>query len=288
MSDGAPPVSHYVHGTAPEEQRRLTRLNDLLNRRSLAALALAGNERILDVGAGLGQLARAMARTGATVVGIERSAEQIDEALRQMREAPDDGPGGSGGSGDSGRRIELRRGDATDLPLASGEWGTFDVAHARFLLEHVPEPLAVVRGMVRAVRPGGRIVLEDDDHDLLRLWPEPPGLDTLWRAYVRTYDRLGNDAFVGRRLVSLLHEAGAKPVGNTWLFFGACAGDPDFDGFALNLIGVIEGAGEATRETGGIDPESFAAAIAALHAWRRRPDAAIWYAVAWAEGRRDR
>ena len=37
------------------------------------------------------------------------------------------------------------------------------------------DPLAVVRQMVRAVKPGGRVVLADDDHDLLRLWPEPPG-----------------------------------------------------------------------------------------------------------------
>ncbi len=277
----APGISHYVHGTDPAEQHRLTRLNDLINGRSLDALALTGNERVLDVGAGLAQFARAMARTGASVTGIERSGEQIAEAMRQMA-----------GTGDSSRvsgeseRVELRRGEATALPLAADEWGAFDVAHARFLLEHVPDPLAVVRAMVRAVRPGGRIVLEDDDHDLLRLWPEPPGLDTLWRAYIRTYDRLGNDPFIGRRLVALLHQAGAQPVKSTWLFFGACAGDPDFEGFALNLIAVLEGAGAAIRETGGIDEAAFATTIAALHGWRRRPDAAIWYAVAWAEARR--
>ena len=58
---------------------------------------------------------------------------------------------------------------------ADDEWGTFDVAHTRFVLEHVPDPLRVVKTMVRAVQPGGRIVLADDDHDVLRLWPEPPG-----------------------------------------------------------------------------------------------------------------
>ena len=33
--------------------------------------------------------------------------------------------------------------------------------------------------MIKALRPGGRIVLEDDPHDTLRLWPEPPGFDLL-------------------------------------------------------------------------------------------------------------
>jgi 2-polyprenyl-3-methyl-5-hydroxy-6-metoxy-1,4-benzoquinol methylase len=47
--------------------------------------------------------------------------------------------------------------------------GHFDVAHARFLLEHVPDPLVIVRTMVRAVRPGGRVILADDDYEGLRL-----------------------------------------------------------------------------------------------------------------------
>jgi hypothetical protein len=44
------------------------------------------------------------------------------------------------------------------------------------------------------------VVLTDDDHSVLRLHPEPPGLLAVWRAFVRTYDRNGNDPYVGRRL----------------------------------------------------------------------------------------
>ena len=59
--------------------------------------------------------------------------------------------------------------------------GRFDLVHTRFLLEHVPDPLAIVREMVAAARPGGRIVLIDDDHDLLRFWPDCPEADRAWR-----------------------------------------------------------------------------------------------------------
>ena len=276
MTDG------YVHGTAPGEQARLTRMNAMLNTRSLDALALGGGERVLEVGAGLAHLARGMARRGAgVVVGIEKSARQLEEARRQARD------GGDQALLDSGR-IELREGDALDLPLGEGEWGTFDVAHARFLLEHVTDPLAVVRQMVRAVRPGGRIVLEDDDHDVLRLWPEPPGFDTLFRGLIRSYDRLGCDPFVGRRLVALLHEAGARPVKNRWLWFGACAGEEGgmLGALADNVRDILLGAGEAIRAAGGIDKTTFDAGVAALGPWSGRPDAAAWYAMAWAEGRR--
>ena len=212
----------YIHGSAPDEQRRLSRLNELLNEGTLRELALKGGEKILDVGSGIGQLTRAMGRAAGPdgrVLGIERDPSQLDEARRQACADREE------------ELVEFRAGDALALPLGDLEWGTFDLVHTRFVLEHVSDPLGVVRAMVRAARPGGRIVLADDDHDVLRLWPEPPGFTTVWQAYIRTYDRLGNDPFVGRRLVGLLHAAGAVQFRNHWLFFGSCAGMPTFPGY---------------------------------------------------------
>jgi len=206
----------YLHGTAPEEQARLSILNELLNRAALRELALRGGEKIVDFGAGLGQLTRDMARAAKRrVVGIERSPKQIAEARRQAAAAGEES------------LLELRQGDVQEgVPRA--EEGTYDLAHARFVLEHVPDPLVVVKAMVRAVRPGGRLVLQDDDHEILRLWPEPLGVRVLWGAYMRAFDRIGNDPYVGRRLVELLHAAGARPSRSHFLFFGACAGEPAF------------------------------------------------------------
>jgi len=267
--------SQYLHGTRPDEQRRLSLLNDLLNAGSLREMRLQGDEHVLDVGSGLGQLSRAMARSaGARVIGVERSAEQIAEAERQAAQA---------GEADL---VEFRQGDALRLPLRDEEWGTFDLAHTRFLLEHMREPLPVVQAMSRAVRPGGRIILEDDDHELMRLWPESPGFTALWLAYQRSYERLGNDPIVGRRLVSLLVDAGAEPARNSFVFFGSCAGEAHFPYYVENLIGVINGARATVVGAGLLDAASFDAAIAALREWSRGAAATIWYAVAWAEGRR--
>ncbi|HEY3217351.1 MAG TPA: methyltransferase domain-containing protein [Candidatus Eisenbacteria bacterium] len=279
-------ASHYIHGTTPEEQRRLTRLNQLLNQRSLDELALRGGESILDLGSGLGQLTRAMARVagrGARVVGIERSEQQLEEARRQAREAGEE------------TLAEFRQGDVLALSLAPAEWGSFDVAHARFVLEHVSDPLAVVRAMVRAVRPGGRLVLVDDDHDVLRLWPEPAAFSRLWGAYCSSYERASNDPYVGRRMIALLHQAGAQPRRNRWVWFGSCSGDERFPLFVANLVeiligaraAILEAAGETEAEGFRLD-EAFDAAVTALRAWGERPDAAIWFAMAWAEGVRER
>jgi ubiquinone/menaquinone biosynthesis C-methylase UbiE len=267
-------MSHYVHGTHPEEQRRLSLLNTvLLNEACLKELCLQGGERILDVGSGLGQFSRAMAQqAGRTVVGIERSEEQIKEAVRQARLDHDE------------ERVEFRQGDARMLPLREEEWGTFDVVHTRFVLEHVPDPINVVKQMVRAAKKGGRIILADDDHDVFRIYPEPPGFTELWNAYMQTYTELGNDPIVGRKLVSLLHDAGANPVRNTWIFFGSCSGNELFDVYVNNLVGVIAGAKETVVQHRLFDEKGFDQVISAFDGWRERPDAALWYAVAWAEG----
>ncbi|MDR7145499.1 methyltransferase domain-containing protein [Rhizobium sp. BE258] len=85
--------SHYAHGSSEAEQQRLTALNRRLNGHCLNAAQLVAGERVVDFGAGLGQYSRLMARaTGVTVLGLERSPEQIAEAdgetaLLEMRQA---------------------------------------------------------------------------------------------------------------------------------------------------------------------------------------------------------
>jgi ubiquinone/menaquinone biosynthesis C-methylase UbiE len=273
------PDKNYIHGSKPREQRRLSNLNDLLNQDCLRELSLTGSEAVLDVGSGLGQFTRAMARLvqpKGRVVGIERDSKQLAAARRRAQAAQE------------ADLVEWRAGDALALPLKKTEWGRFDVAHARFVLEHVPKPKQVVEQMVRAVRPGGRIVLADDDHQVLRLWPEPPGFAEIWQAYIRAYEHLGCDPFVGRRLVALLHQAGAQPVRNHWIFFGSCAGAPEFPAFVRNAIGVIETARDVISGPIGLSSKQFDDAMRAIRQWGRRPDAAIWYGLRWPEGVRAR
>ena len=70
----------YIHGQSPQEQARLSRLNDILNTSCLAEIKPAPGEKVLDVGSGLGQLTRLIARSvGARgqVVGVERDPAQL-------------------------------------------------------------------------------------------------------------------------------------------------------------------------------------------------------------------
>ena len=250
-------------------------MNDvLLNPASVREMNLRGDEHIVDFGSGLGQFTRVMARAvlRGRVVGLERDEAQLAGAKRLAE------------SDAEANLVDFRAGDVLDPGLGNDEWGAFDLAHSRFVLEHVREPLRVVQNMVRAVKPGGRIILADDDHDMLRVYPEPPGVSDLWRAYIRSYDRNRTDPFIGRRLVSLIHQAGALPRRNTFIWFGGCAGSPHFDVLAANMIGVVVSARELIVGNDPFPAAEFDEVIAGFRKWAERPDAALWYAMNWAEG----
>jgi len=85
-------------------------------------------------------MARKVGPAGA-VIGIERSEHQIADALRGAAQGGEEG------------LVEFRQGEADRLPLQDSEWRQFDVAHARYLLEHVSDPaLLSCRWYVRFVQ----------------------------------------------------------------------------------------------------------------------------------------
>lgn len=104
--------------------------------------------RVLDVGAGGGDLAIAFARHGWTIVAVDRHPQVLRIARRRIGSTP---------------RIELQEADAVSLPFADG---AFDVTHASLLLHHLDpdEAVAVLREMAR-VSAAGIVV-----NDLRRGW----------------------------------------------------------------------------------------------------------------------
>ena len=266
-------MSHYIHGSDPAEQSRLSRLNDLLNARCFPKLNLDRGLRILDVGSGLGQLTYRMSEAvgpSGFCLGIERDTNQLSVA-RKNHAAPN---------------LEFRQGDALALPLTSEEMASFDFAHTRFLLEHLSNPAKAVSEMVKALKPGGRIFLADDDHQLLTLFPEPPGFQALWSAYMDSYVAVGNDPLIGRKLAKLLVDQGIRNVRNDAVFFGDCAGTETFPSFVNNLIEVVATSYDVMITSKLISDREYQSAIQHIGDWSSLPDAAIWYTVCVAEGTR--
>ncbi|MEU3488084.1 methyltransferase domain-containing protein [Streptomyces massasporeus] len=96
--------------------------------------------------------------------------------------------------------------------------GPFDLVHARLVLVHVTERDAALRSMVRALRPGGVLLVEDADPALQPLicpdehGPEQERANRLRAGFRELLRQRGADLSYGRRLPRLLREAGLVDV----------------------------------------------------------------------------
>lgn len=107
-----------------------------------ARAGLAGRQ-VLDVGCGGGLLAEGMARRGARVLGVDLAPEALAVARLHATE--------------SGLAVEYRQ--IAVESLAESTPAGFDVVTCLEMLEHVPDPAAIVAALGRLVRPGGHVIL---------------------------------------------------------------------------------------------------------------------------------
>ena len=98
-------------------------------------------KRILDIGCGGGILSEAMAEKGADVTGVDLGDKALKVAkLHQL---------------ESGSKVDYRLISAEDL--AKEQPASFDVVTCMEMLEHVPDPEAIVRACAQLVKPGGSV-----------------------------------------------------------------------------------------------------------------------------------
>ena len=88
------------------------------------------------------------------------------------------------------------------------EPGAYDVVYSRFLLQHLSDPVKLLRRMWAAVRSGGRMIVEDADFDGWFCHPPNEGFDFFVRAYAETIRRRGGDHATGRKLYRHFLDAG--------------------------------------------------------------------------------
>jgi len=104
----------------------------------VSALAPQPGERILDIGCGTGHLTHDIASAGTQVVGIDSSAEMIEQARRNY---PD---------------LNFRLGDAKTFRDSA----PFDAVFSNAALHWVKPPDRAVESIAAALKPGGRFVAE--------------------------------------------------------------------------------------------------------------------------------
>lgn len=194
----------YTHGHAHSVLRsHIWRTVD--NSAAYLAGRLHAGLDVLDVGCGPGTITVDLAQRVAPghVVGIEPASEPLRQARARAAEAGVD-------------NVAFVVGDVYALDAGDD---TFDVVHAHQVLQHVRDPVAALREMLRVCRPNGLVAARDADYAAMTWYPADPRLDR-WLEIYREVARVnGAEPDAGRRLLAWAHTAGAgevTPTASAW------------------------------------------------------------------------
>jgi 2-polyprenyl-6-hydroxyphenyl methylase/3-demethylubiquinone-9 3-methyltransferase len=141
--------------------------------------------RVLDVGCGGGLAAEGMASRGAQVTGIDLGEQTIEVATLHALQ--------------SGASVTYRR--ETVEAHAAEHAGSYDVVTCLEMLEHVPDPLSVIRSVAMLVRPGGDVFFSTINRNLKAYLLAVVGAEYVMRLLTpgtHTYERFIKPSELGR------------------------------------------------------------------------------------------
>jgi len=205
-----PPVRKRVRKFSPEYLRRTREGMWEESREALAPLSVGNRTRILDAGAGTGELARVLdADSPGTVVCLDADPELLEVARAETG-------------------LETVVGDATRPPFVRN---SFDLVVCQALLVNLPDPAAALRAfstlstdLVAAIEPDNGDVGVDSSVER-----EVELEQRVRQAYIEGVE---TDVSMGDNLVSLFRESGLSDV-HTRRYYHRKVTEPPYDEQAL-------------------------------------------------------
>lgn len=199
-------MNTYTHGHA-EAVLRSHRWRTAANSAAYLLPHLSDDQRLLDVGSGPGTITADLARLVREVVAVEITEDAAALTRTELER-----------HGVTNATVVVGDVHALDLDLLGGP---FDVVHAHQVLQHVADPVAALREMLRVTRPGGLVAVRDSDYGHFSWHPASQGLDRWLELYDAAARANGGEPHAGRMLLAWAHAAGAGDVeasSSTWCF----------------------------------------------------------------------
>jgi SAM-dependent methyltransferase len=217
----------YVHGSSDErEVARLEKQARFCSGWLFPDFDIPDGARVLDLATGTGAMAGRIRERWPTarLTGVDLSPAQLAWARRNHRDVP------------------IARANAARLPFAND---TFDRVHCTWLLEHVPQPVPILREARRVLKPGGYAIFTEVDNSTFEADPPHEAVTRAIEGLNAAQIRAHGDPFIGRRLEQLFRDAGFTQLERVPKLLHGHAGNPElFALFADEFSDIIEGLDE--------------------------------------------
>ncbi len=237
--------AEYVLGHSEKELERLQRQGAFyaeFTRRVLEKAGVRAGMRVLDIGCGVGDVSMVAADlVGPTgrVLGLDRSAVALAAARARMAEKGFDW-------------VEFEERDIHELT----DCAPFDAVVGRFILLHVPDPIAMLRGLLPHLAPDGRLAFIEIDLSSLQIVPTMAPFEEALGWIAEAYRRAHIEPEMGSRLFSTYKALGLEPQLEA---MSRVEGGPQADAYdyladtVRSLLPSIEQLGVATAQEVDVD-----------------------------------
>ena len=204
MNVDAASFGSYAFSSFTDMSRELERLENQatlawdLESGLLNAHGLQKAQKVLDLACGPGVVTRRIAHQAppAQVIGLDFEPKLLEVAQNAT-------------SFSMSNRPTFLQGNVYDLPR---DLGRFDLVYARFLFQHLEDPNKALREIKKVLSPQGRVLIVDVDDRDLRCEPRYRPFTEFVEQVAVAQRQSGGDRTVGRKLPSLLKDAGFTDI----------------------------------------------------------------------------
>jgi len=164
---------------------------------------LRNGAKIVDAGCGVGMVSKVMCKLlkkglqKTTLHLIDYSSSRITEARKILIHSKN-------------YNFVFHSCDLAQVPLLDGE---IDFIFCRFVFEYLNNQEAVFKELLRILKPGGKLVIGDLDHNCLNHYPLPTSLESQFKTITDLLEKEKMfDFYAGRKIYFYFHKWGLKNI----------------------------------------------------------------------------
>lgn len=196
----------YLHGYTAHEQDRLYHQARFLEDHVFEGVDFSAQKHIIEVGCGVGAQTEILRERfpKLKISGVDASESQIKRASKHLATSIKSG------------HVRLEVADASALPFADD---SFDGAFITWFLEHVADPIGILKDVQRTMKHGGVIYCNEVLNNSFFIHPYSPATLQYWFAFNDHQWNLKGDPYVGAKLGNYLQAAGFGDIVTTFSYW---------------------------------------------------------------------
>jgi ubiquinone/menaquinone biosynthesis C-methylase UbiE len=224
-NQGSYQIRDYYPGLEQEWQRLQIQCEIAWEKekRTLQWFGLQDEMSVLELGSGPGFVTQKLLSLlpNSQVTALDMSPVMIEQSQKYLQ--------------NFGERVNFVEASVTDTGLPDN---SFDFAFARLIFQHLPDPVAACKEIIRVLKPGGKLVIADIDQNTSRLfYPPVVEFQLILNKLALAQEKDGGNRHIGRQLWSILKQGGFENLDLETIIFHS--GINGIDNFLTQLEAFV-------------------------------------------------